>query len=240
METTHSNFKSFVDSLNNGEELFIVGTPAFLNNSFLKRYNLTSEILWDTLPIFPKHFDRIYFIRYTQPLSTYTFHIIARLEVDHKTCYLDLLYTKQETHISGRIYFWDNHYTFLNSLPLSLINKIKPLLEQDGIIMEDCMIFQNSLHKIPSLVVLSFECLLQQESLSQMQVNDLPANLKSYFKVLRIAKKVRKNYNTFEEANPAIYTLQTRDALYTRATPLWSWIVPFVLFLYHPLSPHQN
>ena len=157
MQTTHPNFKSFEKNMLDGDLLFILGAPAFLNTCFLKRYNFTSEMLWNYLSIFPQHFDRIYSVTYHPGPTTYAFHVIGRLEVDKKVCYVDLAYAKKkkENFHLGRIFFWNNHWSFVNSLPHLKAQQILSFLASEGIVTERDYFLDTPPHKWKKVPTLS-------------------------------------------------------------------------------------
>ena len=237
MTTTHPNFKSFEENIICGDTFFILGGPAFLNSCFLKRYNFTREKIWDNLPIFPQHFDRIYSLTYAAKKSVYSFHVIGHLEVNKKVCYIDFsFYMNQRTNTYvGRIFFWDKHWTFVNSLPYKSAEKILPLLKRDGIKVEICTDLDFSLVKknAPTLFHIVLDSLYKSKFVLAKQTDVLPSRIKTYFEAFTIVKTSKELYSNLCSASPSICVNQSSSALNSRAGSLWRPHMFLILFMYY-------
>ena len=114
---THQNFQSFEENLQDGVDLFRKCTPAFLNMGLLQRINTTREDLWNSLRIYPQHFDRVYYIYQNEAIFAYTLQLLGRIEVEGKIAYVLLTLDRipEGKFVMGRIIFTPNKFVFYNS-----------------------------------------------------------------------------------------------------------------------------
>ena len=235
MERTHPNFRSYEEKMLDGDLLFILGAPAFLNSCFLRRHNFTSESLWNTLPVFPQHFDRIYSVTFHPGFTTYAFHVIGRIEVDKKVSYIDLAYytKKKENFHAGRIFFWNNHWTFINSLPCAKANRILSYLSSEGITTERDYFLNNPPYKwkkIPTLCYIA-ACTLHNYNLEN--ITSVCKFLKNYIQKYDEIKKIREIYTIFSSDDSISYVNQSPKSLYSRAGVLWKTHMKLILYMYY-------